>query len=168
MKVNVDGGTGGSPPSTVTVAVAVKSAEGKGTQRAVKWAVEKLLAKAHRFVFIHVMPTITTIPTPSGESTLVDELEADVVKLYMEDKRGQCEEIFIPFKILCKRKNVETLVLEGNPATVLLKYVNDSGIKSLVLGSYSPNYFSRDQACLQLSSSMLQNVVMFMWCPQIS
>lgn len=35
-------------------------------------------------------------------------------------------------------------MLEGNnPATVLLKYVNDSGIKSLVLGSFSPSYFAR-------------------------
>ncbi|XP_009597475.1 U-box domain-containing protein 34 isoform X1 [Nicotiana tomentosiformis] len=159
MKVNVDGDTGGSPSSTtetVTVAVAVKSAEGKSSQRAVKWAVEKLLAKAHRFVLIHVMPTITTIPTPSGESTFVNELEANVVKLYMEDKRAQCEEIFIPFKIFCKRKNVETLVLEGNnPATVLLKYVNDSGIKSLVLGSYSPNYFSR-----KLKGSSVPSIVL--------
>ncbi|MCD7455342.1 hypothetical protein HAX54_027883 [Datura stramonium] len=147
MKVKVDGDTGGStPPATekVTVAVAVKSSEGRGSQRAVKWAVEKLLPKAHRFVFIHIMPTITTIPTPSGEYIPVDGLEANVVKLYTADKRAKCEEIFIPFKILCKRKNVETLVLEGNnPATVLLKYVNDSGIKSIVLGSFSPSYFAR-------------------------
>ncbi|CAN4094505.1 unnamed protein product [Withania somnifera] len=151
MKAKVDDGdTGGAPPSTeatamvtVAVAVAVKSAEGRGSQRAVKWAVEKLLAKAHRFVLIHVMPTITTIPTPSGEYIPVDGIEANVVKLYTEDKKAKCEEMFIPFKILCKRRNVETLVLEGNnPATVLLKYVNDTGIKSLVLGSYSPKYFA--------------------------
>ncbi|KAK4727691.1 hypothetical protein R3W88_032608 [Solanum pinnatisectum] len=107
MKVKVAGDTG--VPANVTVAVAVKSEEGSGSQRAVKWAVEKLLPKANRFVLVHVMPTITTIPTP----------------LYCE-------------------KHVETLVLEGNnPATVLLKYVNDSGIKSLVLGSFSPSYFAR-------------------------
>ncbi|XP_015059950.1 U-box domain-containing protein 34 [Solanum pennellii] len=147
MKVKVDGDAGASPapaPVNVTVAVAVKSVEGNGSQRAVKWAVEKLLPKANRFVLVHVMPTITTIPTPSGEYIPVDGLEANVVKLYTGDKRAKCEEIFIPFKILCKRKNVETLVLEGNnPATVLLKYVNESGIKSLVLGSFSPSYFAR-------------------------
>ncbi|KAF3648271.1 putative (RS)-norcoclaurine 6-O-methyltransferase-like [Capsicum annuum] len=149
MKVKVDDGdsTGGAPPWTtakITVVVAVKSAEGRGSQRAVKWAVEKLLQKAHKFVFIHVMNAITTIPTPSGESIPVDDLEDSVVKLYTEDKRVKCEEIFIPFKTLCKRRNVETLVLEGNnPATVLLKYVNDSRIKSFVLGSYSSSYFAR-------------------------
>lgn len=68
MKVKVDGDGNGAPPSTaaamVNVAVAVKSAEGKGSQRAVRWAVEKLLPKAHRFFLIHVMPTITAITTP--------------------------------------------------------------------------------------------------------
>lgn len=74
MKVKVDGDTGSSPaPATanITVAVAVKSAEGRGSQRAVKWAVEKLLPKANRFVFIHVMPIIATIPTPCKFSCIV-------------------------------------------------------------------------------------------------
>lgn len=31
-----------------------------------------------------------------------------MVKLYTGDKRAKCEEIFIPFKILCKRKNVRS------------------------------------------------------------
>lgn len=36
------------------------------------------------------------------------------------------------------------MVLEGdNPATVLLKYVAQAGINSLVLGSSSPSYFGR-------------------------
>lgn len=36
------------------------------------------------------------------------------------------------------------MMLEGdNPATVLLKYVAQAGIISLVLGSSSPNYFGR-------------------------
>lgn len=67
MKVDGDG-----PPSAaaamVNVAVAVKSAEGRGSQRAVRWAIEKLLPKAHRFFLIHVMPTVTAIPTPCKNS----------------------------------------------------------------------------------------------------
>lgn len=74
MKVKVDGDAGASPapaPVNVTVAVAVKSVEGNGSQRAVKWAVEKLLPKANRFVLVHVMPTITTIPTPCKISCIM-------------------------------------------------------------------------------------------------
>lgn len=52
------------------VAVAVKgmigdNSGGGGSRRAVRWAVDNLLPKADRFVMIHVIPTITTIPTPS-------------------------------------------------------------------------------------------------------
>lgn len=52
--------TGGSPTKLTTVAIAIKS--GSGSRRAVRWAVENL--KADRFVLVHVMPAITSIPTP--------------------------------------------------------------------------------------------------------
>ncbi|KAA8523277.1 hypothetical protein F0562_009700 [Nyssa sinensis] len=54
------------------------------------------------------------------------------------------EEIFIPFKKLCKTRKVETLVLEGDsPASALLRYISDSGIRSLVLGSCCSNFIMR-------------------------
>lgn len=53
--------TGGSPTKLTTVAIAVKS--GSGSRRAVRWVVENL--KADRFVLVHVMPAVTSIPTPS-------------------------------------------------------------------------------------------------------
>ncbi|XP_060189085.1 U-box domain-containing protein 34 isoform X3 [Lycium barbarum] len=142
----------------VNVGVAVKSIEGKGSQRAVRWGIDKLLPKANRFYLIHVMPTLTSIPTPSGESIPVDELDDNVVEMYIEDMRAKCKDIFIPFKNLCKRKNVETVVLEGdNPATVLLKYVAQVGINSLVLGSSSPSYFGRKQKDGGVPSAILKH-----------
>ena len=65
--------SGGGPKAQegeLFVAVAVKSIIGDklgggGSRRAVRWAVDNLLPKAYRFVMIHVIPTITTIPTPS-------------------------------------------------------------------------------------------------------
>ena len=39
---------------------------------------------------------------------------------------------------------METLVLEDDdPATALLRYISESGIKSLVLGSCSSNFVTR-------------------------
>lgn len=66
--------SGGGGPKPVEgelfVAVAVKGMIGDklgggGSRRAVRWAVDNLLPKADRFVIIHVIPSITTIPTPS-------------------------------------------------------------------------------------------------------
>ncbi|XP_031093578.1 U-box domain-containing protein 34 [Ipomoea triloba] len=156
MEATADG-HGPPPVSALTVAVAVKSVDGRGSQRAVRWAVEKLLPKADRFVLVHVMPSITSVPTPSGERVSVEELEASVVEWYVQDRRAKCEEIFIPFKILSKSKKMETLVLEGDsPATVLLRYVTDSAVSSLVMGSSSPGYFSRKAKGLDVPSAVLK------------
>ncbi|KAE8651489.1 U-box domain-containing protein 34 [Cucumis sativus] len=127
-----------------SVAIAVNGVRGGkgggGSRRAVRWAVENLLPTADRFILVHVMPKITSIPTPMGDLVAVSELDADVVALYVHDVKQKYEQVFVPFKKLCKREKflilVETLILEDdNPATALLRYASESGIKSLVLGS---------------------------------
>ena len=50
-----------------SVAVAVNGgpgSRGSGSRRAVRWAVENLSADADPLILIHVMPAITSIPTP--------------------------------------------------------------------------------------------------------
>lgn len=58
-RIDGDGG-----PTVVAVAVTGGNGSGKGSRRAVRWAVDNLFHKADRFVFIHVIPNITSIPTP--------------------------------------------------------------------------------------------------------
>ncbi|CAK9177127.1 unnamed protein product [Ilex paraguariensis] len=128
-----------APAEITTLAVAVKSIGGKGSRRAVRWAVEKLMPRADRFVLIHVIPTITSIPTPSGDYIPVEDLDANVVAMYVQDMKAKFEEIFIPFKRLSKTRKMETLVLEGeNPALALVNYISNLEMRSgLVLGSCS-------------------------------
>lgn len=125
-----------------SVAVAVNGGSGvgggNGSRRAVRWAVENLMPNADRFILVHVMTAITSIPTPSGECIPLAELDENVVKVYKEDVKLRTEEIFDPYKKLCKSKKMEKLVLEDdNPATALVKYVSEAGINNLVLGSCS-------------------------------
>ncbi|CAI9286098.1 unnamed protein product [Lactuca saligna] len=141
---------GAGAPSSVAVAVAVKAGGnpggigGKGSRRAVRWAVDNLFQKADRFILIHVIPNLTSIPTPSGNQIPIEELDANVVAMYVEDMKSQIEELFIPFKKLCKGKKIETMVVEGdNPASGLVDYASMSGINSLVLGSCSSNWLTR-------------------------
>ncbi|XP_058213627.1 U-box domain-containing protein 34-like [Rhododendron vialii] len=145
-----------------TVAVAVKggggSLGGNGSRRAVRWAVENLMPNATRFVLVHVVPTITSIPTPSGDTIPIEQLDANVVEMYIKDTKLGFQEIFLPFKKLCKRRKTETLVLEGdNLASALLKYVTDSGVSSLVLGSCSSSFITRKQKDSTLPSAVLKN-----------
>ncbi|KAK6151974.1 hypothetical protein DH2020_014609 [Rehmannia glutinosa] len=144
--------------STVAVAVAVKSAEGRGSQRAVRWAVENLMHKANRLVLVHVMPTITSVPTPSGGSIPINELDASVVEMYIQDMRTKCEEQFLAFKYLYDTQKIEILLLEGDsPAFALLRYISDSRTTSLVLGSCSSNYFARKSKASEVPSIVLKH-----------
>lgn len=64
------GGDRRAPPAMTAVAVAVKGdlsgfEGGRGSRRAVRWAVDNLVPRADRFVLVHVMPRVTAIPTPS-------------------------------------------------------------------------------------------------------
>ncbi|KAI8553437.1 hypothetical protein RHMOL_Rhmol05G0015800 [Rhododendron molle] len=145
-----------------TVAVAVKggsgSLGGNGSRRAVRWAVENLMPNATRFVLVHVVPPITSIPTPSGDTIPIEQLDANVVEMYIKDTKLGFQEIFLPFKKLCKRRKIETLVLEGdNLASALLKYVTDSGVSSLVLGSCSSSFITRKLKDSTVPSAVLKN-----------
>lgn len=143
------GGDRGPPPAMTAVAVAVKGdlsgfEGGRGSRRAVRWAVENLMPGADRLVLVHVMPRVTSIPTPSGDRIPVAELDGSVVAMYVEETKVKYEQVFVPFKKLCKPWKVETLVLEDdNPAAALLRFVSNVGINNLVLGSCSSNAFAR-------------------------
>ncbi|KAL2229117.1 UNVERIFIED_CONTAM: U-box domain-containing protein 34 [Sesamum indicum] len=141
-----------------TVSVAVKSAEGRGSQRAVRWAVENLMQSAVRLVLVHVMAPITSVPTPSGGTIPIKELDASVVEMYIQDLRARCEETFLTFKCLYRTQKIETLLLEGeNPASALLRYISDSRTTSLVLASCSSNYFARKPKDSEVPSVVLKH-----------
>lgn len=141
----------------MSIAVAVKG-RGRGSRRAFRWAVDNLLAEADRFLLIHVIPTITSIPTPSGDHIPIEELDANVAAMYVQDMKAKFDEIFLPFKKLCKTREIETLVVEGDdPASALLRYVSDLGIKSLVLGSLSYNCITRKLKGPGVPATVLQH-----------
>ncbi|KAL1217438.1 U-box domain-containing protein 34 [Cardamine amara subsp. amara] len=139
----------GGAPSYSSVSIAVKGSigdavGGTASRRALRWAVENFLPKIDRLVLVHVMPTITTIPSPSGSKIPVEELEESVVSMYKRDLIKEYEQIFVPFKRICKSNKVETLLLEHHdPAKALLNYISDSEVECLVLGSCSSNFLTR-------------------------
>ncbi|XP_028753561.1 U-box domain-containing protein 34 [Neltuma alba] len=129
---------------SVAVAVNGGSSAGRGSRRAVQWAVENLMPQADRFILVHVMPRIASIPTPSGECIPVMDLDAHVATAYIQDVKEKFEQIFTQLKKLCKTSTVETLLLEDDdPATALLRYISESEIQILVLGTGSSNFITR-------------------------
>ncbi|KAJ1400687.1 Zinc finger, RING/FYVE/PHD-type [Sesbania bispinosa] len=133
-----------STPRSVAVAVSGGSGAAKGSRRAVQWAVDNLVPQADRFILVHVIPTITSIATPTGDYIPISEADADAFAAYVEDVKQKSEQIFVSFKKLYESDMMETLLLEDdNPANALLSFVSESGIQILVLGSDSSNFITR-------------------------
>ncbi|TVU07952.1 hypothetical protein EJB05_41330 [Eragrostis curvula] len=131
--------SGGGPQ----VAVAVRG-DGRGSRRAARWANASLFPSAGRVALVHVIPPLAFVPTPSGERVPVEKLERQVVEMYAEDRLAREQEVFLPFRRLCGRRPVDTVVLEGDSvAEALVRYAADSGVRSLVLGSASLSWFRR-------------------------
>lgn len=84
-----------STPRSVAVAVSGGSGAAKGSRRAVQWAFENVVPQADRFVLVHVIPKITSIPTPgivsisrsSIHSLLSSHLIYKLVQISLEGKK---------------------------------------------------------------------------------
>ncbi|XP_075517568.1 LOW QUALITY PROTEIN: U-box domain-containing protein 34 [Primulina tabacum] len=156
MKLGGGGGWSGCAPDTI--AVAVKRAEGRGSQRAVRWAVQNLVTEADCLLLVHVMPTITSVPNPSGGCVPITEMDANLAEMYINDMKAKCEENFLKFKFQYHNQKIKILLLEGdNAASTLLRYITDSRSTSLVLGSCSSNYFVRKTMESDVPSILLKN-----------
>ncbi|KAK1286143.1 U-box domain-containing protein 34 [Acorus calamus] len=120
---------------------------GRRSRRAVLWAVENLLAEEsprRHLLLIHVIPAVTAIPTPLGDQMPIQQVPSDLVDMYMQDLKSKSEEIFLPYKRLCKTHMIKTLVLDDdNPVAALQRYISDSGIGNMVVGYPSMSWIMR-------------------------
>ncbi|XP_031505618.1 U-box domain-containing protein 35-like [Nymphaea colorata] len=118
-------GDGGS------VAVAVD--RDKGSQYAVRWAVEHLLTKGQTLNVVHVKPKSQTGSNPNGSEDSAQ----------MEE---QIKELILPFRCYCTRKdiNCKDVILEDNDVTkAIIEYVSQATIENLVVGASSRSSFLR-------------------------
>nr|XP_051199784.1 U-box domain-containing protein 34-like [Lolium perenne] len=131
---------GGDP---LAVAVAVRG-DGRASRRAARWAAANLATVPGRVALVHVIPPVYFVPSPTGERVPVERMEAGVVEMYAQDRRARAQDVFLPFRRLCGRRSVETVVLEGDSvAEALARYAAESGVRNLVLGSASLPWFRR-------------------------
>ncbi|CAJ2649910.1 unnamed protein product [Trifolium pratense] len=133
-----------STPRSVAVAVSGGSGAAKGSRRALQWAMENVVPQADRLILVHVIPRITSIPSPAGGYIPISEADAHAFAAYVQDVKQKSEEIFVSFKKLCESNTIETFLLEDdNPANALLSFISESGVQILVLGSDDSNFITR-------------------------
>ncbi|XP_022731482.1 U-box domain-containing protein 35-like [Durio zibethinus] len=130
----------------VAEAVAVAIDKDKGSQYALKWAVDHLMSRGQSIALVHVKTKPSSIPTPNGNHVNISDVNDDVAKAYKQQLDNQAKEVFLPFRCFCSRKDIKCneIILEDTDITkALIDYVSSSSIETLVLGAPSKSGFVR-------------------------
>ncbi|KAJ8538807.1 hypothetical protein K7X08_030103 [Anisodus acutangulus] len=117
--------------------IAVAIDKDRGSQIALKWTVDHLLARGQTVLLIHVK--LKQSSNASGQSPNTkskqncDEAESGNIEL-----DPQTKELFLPFRVFCTRKDIQChdVVLDDTDVVkAIVEYVNRTGVEVLILGA---------------------------------
>ncbi|GMG99269.1 hypothetical protein Nepgr_001109 [Nepenthes gracilis] len=122
--------------------VAVAIDKDKGSQYALKWAVDHVISRGQSVTLIHVKQKPSGIPTPTGNVVAISDVKDDVARAYKQQVDNQAREVFLPFRCFCGRKDItcEEIILEDTDIPkALIEYVTINLFDIVVLGASSRN-----------------------------
>ncbi|XP_044487225.1 U-box domain-containing protein 35-like isoform X2 [Mangifera indica] len=123
--------------------VAVAIDKDKGSQYAIKWALDNLLTKGQTVILIHVLHRPSSSHQSHSFRQVHDVNSSTPHKLQLE---RQSKDLFLTFHCYCTRKDINCLdvSLEGPEiAKTITEYVTYSAIENLVLGAPSRHGFMK-------------------------
>ncbi|XP_074276410.1 U-box domain-containing protein 35-like isoform X2 [Silene latifolia] len=106
--------------------IAVAIDRDKGSQIALKWAIDNLLQRGQIVVLVHVKVK-NQVPSPS-------------IVINGRNWDQQTKDLFLPFRCFCTRKDIQCrdIVLEDTEVTkALVEFVSQAAIEVLIMGSAS-------------------------------
>ncbi|KAL2637648.1 hypothetical protein AAZV13_06G071600 [Glycine max] len=119
--------------------VAVAIDKEKGSQNALKWAVDNLLTKSATVILIHVKLLAPILsPSPSLFTPRISALLGDDTSLVSKEPEGNNKNVFLPYRVFCTRKDIQctdVLLEDSDISKALIEYASQAGIEHLVLGS---------------------------------
>lgn len=127
-------------------AVTVAIDKDKGSQYAIKWAIDHLLNRGQALTLLHVKHTTNAVPNQSGRTVSMSEVKEEVARVYKKQLDAQAKELFLPFRCFCTKKAIkcnEVIVEDTDITKGLINYVNANSIEILVLGSPSKSSLFR-------------------------
>ncbi|KAF8407365.1 hypothetical protein HHK36_006493 [Tetracentron sinense] len=137
--------------------VAVAIDKDKGSQYAMKWAVDHLLSKGQTATLIHVKHKASSIPTPMGNHVSISDVNDGVASAYRQQIDNQARELFLPFRCFCTRKDIQcrdVILEDADIAKALVEFVSHSAIENLVVGAPSRNSFIKRFKAADVPSSV--------------
>jgi len=106
----------------------------KGSQYALKWAIDHVLNRGQNVTLIHVKSKPYANPSPNGSMAAILNVNQDV--------DSPTRDIFLPFRCFCTRKDIkcEEIILEDpDISKAILEYAKSNVFDTLVLGASSRN-----------------------------
>lgn len=132
-----------SPSPVVAVAISGK----KNSKYIIRWSLDKFLPEGITdFKLLHVIPRITSVPTPMGNSIPISQVRDDVAAAYRKEIGWQTSEKLLPYKkMFAERKvHLDIATLEADDvANTIIEEVTKCSINKLVIGVSSQGLFSR-------------------------
>ncbi|CDP12490.1 unnamed protein product [Coffea canephora] len=116
----------------------------KGSQYALKWAVDNLVGKGKYVTLIHVKQKQPSSASLVSHIALADA--NDSIQRSYKDADGQSKELFLPFRCFCTRKDIrvnEVMIEDLDIAKGICDYVRANFVENLVLGAPSKSAFVR-------------------------
>ncbi|CAL5205128.1 unnamed protein product [Lathyrus oleraceus] len=123
--------------------IAVAIDKEKGSQNALKWAIDNLLTRNATVILIHVkvvassFSSTPSIFTASKSTRGATNANGNDNLTRSKDTEAQ-KNIFLPYRVFCTRKDIQCkdVLLEDSDVTkALVDYASQAGIEHLVLGS---------------------------------
>ncbi|EOY26252.1 Kinase protein with adenine nucleotide alpha hydrolases-like domain, putative isoform 1 [Theobroma cacao] len=123
--------------------VAVAIDKDKGSQHALRWAVENLLSRGQTVILIHVVNKAASV-THVASTAVVCDINLPLSNKQMAEKLSK--DLFLTFHCYCTRKDIHCLdiILEDTDIVkALTEYVSYAAIEKLVLGAPARSGFMR-------------------------
>lgn len=111
----------------------------KGSQYALKWAVDNILTRGQTITLLHVKLRQSSIPIPGNASE-------DGSRTLKQSNDAQAREVFLPFRCFCTRKDIkcnEVILEDTDIAKALVDYSLQNITEVLVVGASQKNGFVR-------------------------
>ncbi|KAJ8753129.1 hypothetical protein K2173_017688 [Erythroxylum novogranatense] len=132
---------GGKKEDRVVVAID----KDKGSQYALKWAVDHLLTRGQTVTLLHIKQKSSSTLTSSGSQGALSDDEA-TKSSNRKVAESPAKELFLPFRCFCTRKDIkctEIIVEDMDISRAILEFVESNVMDTLILGYPSRGGFVR-------------------------
>ncbi|XP_040863891.1 U-box domain-containing protein 35 [Glycine max] len=135
--------------------VAVAIDKDKGSQYALKWAVDCLLTRGQTLILIHVLHG-TSSPVSRGNEAIICNINSSSASSQSYQLDNNIKDLFLTFHCYCRRKEIQCLdvLLEDTDVVkAITEYVSYAAIENLVVGATSRHGFIRFKSSASSSIS---------------